>query len=298
MEKEQKKSKTNKYILLNPEYSNRYSKLFSEETIDKLSEESIIALDEGDFDTFGFFLHRELSEDASYLFDLFSISEEQLDEKIHPMTYTQRLKRAQIMRKYKSKLKFARDRARNKRATPEKIKSRARKKAIELLRKRFLKNRNYIDLSVSEKNALDLRMARLPNTLIDRIAVKQIVTLRKLEAERLASIANHPVNERFHNMFNKDDTVKHDKRFKIYRETKKLIEDTEEFIEASAVDLAKERIKSEKMQDDVKHKRMIDQAKDQDKRTRQIRHEEKDPFGRLEGTKKLSDLFKKETPGQ
>jgi hypothetical protein len=109
----------------------------------------------------------------------------QLKESIRVMTYSQRIQRARTMRRLAKRIEMARERAANRRATPEKLQKRSRKRAIEILRSRILKSRQYSDLSVSEKNAVDARLARLPDSMVKRLANKMLPKVRRAETERL-----------------------------------------------------------------------------------------------------------------
>lgn len=265
--------KSPKDIILHPEYEIRSS--YMEGILENLSDDALLSLDEQDKDTFNFYTEDEYLYLSDHIFEFFH--PDQLDEKVRPLTYGQRLKRAAIFRKYANKIKVARERARTRRASPDQIKGRARKKAIEILRAIFLKGRRYADLSVGEKNELDKRMSRLPDSLINRIALKQIPVLRQLETTRLAAQQSHG---------------------NVHEEVLNFMEEVEYKVESTAVELAKSTIQREKDQDKIKFQRIKDLAKEQDKRTRQIHQEQIDPTKRFEGTDELAVLYKKETPGQ
>jgi beta-glucosidase-like glycosyl hydrolase len=230
------------------------------------------------------------------------LDEEVLDEKVLPLTYTQRLARSKVMKRYKGKIAAARRRAQRRLAPPEKLKDRARKKALVLLRNRLSRAKSYGDMSPAEKLALDQRLSRVPQSVINRIATKQLPVVRKAEMERLAA-RNNPKNEdlnsefeffledfmdesdklnkdyhvglskstiakrqahfnkgakmdddnpdaykpapgdarsktkpsvytkRFHKLFNNEGTVKHDKRFKMYKSKTNIFESTETYLD-------------------------------------------------------------------
>lgn len=111
-----------------------------------------------------------------------------LAERVRPMTYSQRLRRGMVMRKFASKIAMARKRALMHRASEDKLKSRARKHAIMILRARILRDRRYADLTVAEKIALDQRLMRIPDSVIDRIARKQLGVVRQAENERVTNL--------------------------------------------------------------------------------------------------------------
>lgn len=265
---------------------------------------------EGDIETFTNGLPSKLKQHAKDVYETLlkgmklmeDFEDETLEEKVAPLNYAQRLKRSLVMKRYHAKIEAARKRAQNRKASPEKIKDRARKKALALLRARLSKSRAYGDMSSAEKLELDKRLARIPDSVINRIAAKQIPILRKAEAERFASL-NSPKTEsvddqfemflenfiqesdnlnkdyhvglskstiakrqahfnrgakmddnnpdaykpapgdarsktkpsvytkRFHKLFTKEGTVKHDMRFKMYKPKVTIFESTESYLD-------------------------------------------------------------------
>lgn len=162
----------------------------------------------GDFETFKKGLPSKLKQHAKDVYEtvlkgmklMEDFEDETLDEKVNPLNYSQRLKRSMVMKRYHAKIEAARKRAQMRRASPEKIKDRARKKALELLRSKISKAKSYGDMSPAEKLELDKRLSRIPDTVINRIAMKQIPILRKAENERIASL-NAPKNESVDDQF-------------------------------------------------------------------------------------------------
>lgn len=110
-----------------------------------------------------------------------------LEEKVVPLTFAQRIKRSMVMKRYHGKIEAARKRAQMRRASPEKLKDRARKRALMLLRDRLSKSKSYGEMSAAEKLALDQRLSRIPQAVINRIATKQLPVVKKAELERIAS---------------------------------------------------------------------------------------------------------------
>jgi hypothetical protein len=266
---------------------------------------------EGDFETFKKGLPSKLKAHSKEVYEtvlkgmkLMEDFEEDgtLEEKINPLTFMQRLRRSMVMKRYHGKIEAARKRAQNRRASPEKIKDRAQKRALAILRARLSKTKSYGEMSPAEKLALDQRLTRIPQAVINRIATKQIPIVRKAESERFAAMSR-PKNEsvddefemflenfmlesdnlnkdyhaglskstiakrqahfnkgaamdddnpaaykpapgdarakttpsvhtkRFHRLFNKEGTVKHDMRFKRYKPKVNIYESTESYFE-------------------------------------------------------------------
>jgi nicotinic acid mononucleotide adenylyltransferase len=166
------------------------------------------------------------------------MTEEDLAEKA-PLTIAQRRKRALLMKRIKTKLKIAREKAKKRMASKDKLELRSRRKALQIIRNRLSK-KPYNELSPSEKIELDKRLLRIPQSVIDRIAKKQLPIVRKAEMERLQRILNpndmkneafenfyenysqlkNKLNyfiKRYHHGLTKDGKINFDKRFKIFR---------------------------------------------------------------------------------
>jgi hypothetical protein len=207
-----------------------------------------------------------------------------------------------VMKRYHGKIEAARKRAQKRRASPEKIKDRAQKKALAILRAKISKTKSYGDMSSAEKLSLDQRLSRIPQSVINRIATKQLPIVRKAESDRISAMSrsktesvddqfeiflenfmlesanlnkdyhaglskstiakrqahfnkgaamddNNPAaykpapgdaraktkpsmhTKRFHQIFNKEGTVKHDMRFKRYKPKVNIYESTEVYFE-------------------------------------------------------------------
>lgn len=129
-------------------------------------------------------------------------TDEILEQK-QPLTIQQRRDRARTMRRYRSRIAAARKRARRRKAPPEKLKQRARRRAREIIRQRFLQGKSYGDLSPAEKVQVDKRVLRIPDNVISRIATRQLPKVRQAEMERLSQMhggqKTESINERFEN---------------------------------------------------------------------------------------------------
>jgi hypothetical protein len=103
-----------------------------------------------------------------------------------PLTFAQRRQRARIMKRYAPKIAAARRRKARRKATLDVLKSRARKKAINLVRKKVAgaRGKSYADMTPGEKIMIDKKIQKR-QALIDRLAKKLVPQVRKIEAERL-----------------------------------------------------------------------------------------------------------------
>lgn len=116
------------------------------------------------------------------------LSEEiELEEKA-PLTIAQRRKRGLIMKRFRTKIKAAKNRAKRRLASKDKLLKRSRKRALEFMRNRLMKNKKYSQMSPAEKIALDRRMQKISPAVIDRIAKRMFPKVRAAEKERLKSV--------------------------------------------------------------------------------------------------------------
>lgn len=125
------------------------------------------------------------------------------------LTVDQRRKRAMIMRRNAPKIERARERAKKRLATSEKLKKRARVKAVDILRRKLAGKRGveYHELSPSERIQIDKMVAKRKKA-IGKIAQKIYPSVRTAEFERLKSYVHgqqldtlHTKNESFNQMF-------------------------------------------------------------------------------------------------
>lgn len=102
-----------------------------------------------------------------------------------PLNFQQRRKRAMVMRRMKVKIQRARERAARRLATTEKLKLRARRAAIKIVRRRVAGKlgMNYADLSASQKMQIDQKVAKRKG-MIEKIARKILPAVRRKEIER------------------------------------------------------------------------------------------------------------------
>ena len=206
------------------------------------------AVSSGDDAAFKSGLPKKLKKLAQEVYDMvragMKITEELENEGLlneAVLNLAQRRRRGLIMRRYKTKIAAARNRAKRKMASTGALEIRARKAAINSIRKKVAgtKGADYANLSPSEKMMIDKRVAQR-HAIIGRIAQKLMPKVRKAERERFIS-QNAKKNEafeavfggeqktykRYHQLYNGDKTVKHDGRFKFYKQKKVKMEDTD-----------------------------------------------------------------------
>jgi len=151
-------------------------------------------------------LPRKLQSSSQKLYDLvragMQLSEELEAEGLlteAPLTVAQRMKRGRIMKKYASRIAMARKRKMKRKADLATIKKRARKKAIDVIRKKVAgaQGKSYQEMSASEKSMIDKKVQKR-QAAIERIAKRLIPQVRKVE---MARIRGKSVNEQFENTF-------------------------------------------------------------------------------------------------
>lgn len=108
-----------------------------------------------------------------------------LDEAV--LSVAQRRKKALMMRKYKTRLKVARERQSRRMAGSSRLAKRSRRAAIKLLRKRVAgqKGKSYASLSSAEKSVIDTRVQQRKG-LISKLAKRLLPSVKRAEILRLS----------------------------------------------------------------------------------------------------------------
>ena len=103
------------------------------------------------------------------------------------MSKTARMKKSRLMRAKGKQIARKRKIAMKRKADPEKLKTRAVKKARELVAKKILKDRSKSDLSIAGKEALEKKLAK-KKAVIAKIAKRILPKVKKAEAERIKKL--------------------------------------------------------------------------------------------------------------
>ena len=121
-----------------------------------------------------------------------NLSEEVEDLEELVLTPAQRRKRAMTFKRSKAKIQRGREKAERRFASPEKLKTRARKKAIELLKKKIAgkQGENYASLNPAAKMAVDKKIEKKKGS-IDAIARKLLPKVKTAERERLDKVRSN-----------------------------------------------------------------------------------------------------------
>lgn len=147
----------------------------------------------------------------------------------------QRRQRSIAMRKNRFKIRRGKQKSERKTASREILMKRARKAAINILKKKFSKNRPYEELSSGEKEVIDKRVEKISKRRIDSIARKLMPVVKQRERDRRASAnasasgapKNESINEasykdtrvlkRPHQLMDSNNKPKFDARFRMFK---------------------------------------------------------------------------------
>ncbi len=101
------------------------------------------------------------------------------------MSKSTRMKKARMMKMKGKQIARKRKIAMKRKANPAKLKTRAMKKARDIVAKKLLKDKNKSDLSIAGKENLEKRLVK-KKAVIAKIAKRILPQVRKAENERLA----------------------------------------------------------------------------------------------------------------
>ena len=141
-----------------------------------------------DFEDFDEFENEYNDAEAETLEDY---DDEEGDEDLHEaVNRATRLKMKNRMRRLKGVIARKRKLALKKHATLDVLKKRARKLAIRMLKKRYAK-KAVADMSFAERERVE-KILKTKKSLIDRLTIKMIPVVRKIEQERFANKGKKP----------------------------------------------------------------------------------------------------------
>ncbi len=112
------------------------------------------------------------------------------------LTIAQRNKRSMVFKRIKNRVLASRKRNLGRMAGSDKIEKRARKKAIQVIRKKLAGKRgeNYNNLSYAEKTVIDAQVSK-KKSLINKLARRLVPMIRKAEQVRLKKYQDNQKNE-------------------------------------------------------------------------------------------------------
>ena len=202
-------------------------------------------------------LPKKLQNDAQRIWD--SLNRELKEEmENEALSIQQRLARGRVMKRNAKKIARMRKIKSKKRADQDTLKKRARKMAIQLVRKKVAGDRgsNYASLGSSEKMTID-KLVNKKKAQVDRMAKKLIQKVRKGESERLSKARS-----------NKTEGVE--------------MKDFKTLFEGAAQKKVRADIERERESDKQKHDRAMDRARTLDTQSKN-RSEEKDTHKTKDG---------------
>lgn len=173
-----------------------------------------------------------------------TIDEELLEDELDEiLSVAQRRKKGRTMKRFAKRNARKRKISMRKKASNEKLKQRAIKKARGKIKDRLAGGKKYSDLSMSQKVQIDKRASRYKKK-VDSIAKRELPAVRKAEMERVVKMRSSKKEDldlnskfeifleekkapkkRYHRLFDSDNKPFIDKRFKIYRTSSPTNED-------------------------------------------------------------------------
>ena len=149
---------------------------------------------DGDMESFKRGLPKKLQRNAEKVYtavrDGMGVNEEtELDEVLDRQ---QRRQRAIVMKKHAKKIARARARSMKKKASKEKLTGRAEKQVKQALKDKFAKGKNYNDLSVSQKQAIEKKIKKISAAKIKNMVKKKLPDVKKAEKARMSAQIDVP----------------------------------------------------------------------------------------------------------
>jgi nicotinic acid mononucleotide adenylyltransferase len=158
---------------------------------------------DGDMESFKRGLPKKLQRNAEKVYtavrDGMGVNEEtELDEVLDRQ---QRRQRAIVMKKHAKKIARARARSMKKKASKEKLTGRAEKQVKQALKDKFAKGKNYNDLSVSQKQAIEKKIKKISAAKIKNMVKKKLPDVKKAEKARMSAQIDVPESTDLDRMF-------------------------------------------------------------------------------------------------
>lgn len=176
---------------------------------------------DNDLNTFKKGLPKRLQSKSQQVFDAVrngmgideDINEEMTLDEV--MDMAQRRKRAIVMKKHGKKIARARARSMKKKAGKEKLKGRAEKQVKKALKDKFAKGKNYADLSISQKQAIEKKIKKISGAKIKNMVKKKLPAVKQAEKERMSKKIDVEESSKYYTgvaQDKKDDREAHFKR--------------------------------------------------------------------------------------
>ena len=204
---------------------------------------------DNEFDQFKSGLPKKLQSSGKEIFDIIRKTMN-LDEGClyEALTNQQRKDRARQMKRLAPKIAKAKAKALKKKASPDKLKARAQKSAIGAMKDKLAKGKGYSELPFSQRQKIDDKVKKMSKGgKISQLAKKLLPSIKDKEKTRFSNLKKEDLNIAFENfivdrgleevcrpdrimkrphmMLTKDNAVKYDKRFKMYKSKNKEIAD-------------------------------------------------------------------------
>ena len=171
---------------------------------------------DGDMESFKRGLPKKLQRNAEKVYtavrDGMGVNEEtELDEVLDRQ---QRRQRAIVMKKHAKKIARARARSMKKKASKEKLTGRAEKQVKQALKDKFAKGKNYNDLSVSQKQAIEKKIKKISAAKIKNMVKKKLPDVKKAEKARMSAQIDVPESVDTNEAMSPESRKAHGRMFK------------------------------------------------------------------------------------
>lgn len=100
------------------------------------------------------------------------------------ISFARRRALARQMKKYKSKIKIGREKAKRKTATLPKLKQRATKHVRNMFFQKFSKGKTRDEVPFQRRAEIEKRISKIPKARMDSLVKRMIPKIRKLEMDR------------------------------------------------------------------------------------------------------------------
>lgn len=107
------------------------------------------------------------------------------DDDLNELDMAARRKMARAARRSAKRRAVTRKRKEKRKKNTEELMKKARRMAIKLIRKKFLKDKKYEDLPFAQRDMIDQKVKKVPSSRLDNLAKKLLPKAKAAEKERI-----------------------------------------------------------------------------------------------------------------
>lgn len=144
----------------------------------------------------------------------------------------QRRAKSIAMRRNRNKLSRGRAKSAKRAPTMDRLKTRARKKAIDAVRKKLAPTKKYSELGSEQKAQIDAKVGK-KKALVDKMAKRLLPSIRRAAMDKKKSVKEESSidettapTKRYHESRTKNGDMKYDGRFRAFKKKKEIQEDS------------------------------------------------------------------------